>query len=170
MSNPSRREPLAHTLMFWTLTGMAVAAAVPCFLVPPIDAYMTLLAAEQRAQANVQHLEGLIAKQVSLQDALRTDPQVNVRLAQRELAYRPLGEMMYIEQSRTPTPPKPIALTGGAAELQPPGWMMKLYPQHWAKIYRRQGTRYVVLSMSILLIIFALVGYGERPAPVPMAG
>ncbi len=169
MSNPSRREPLAHTLMFWTLTGMAVAAAVPCFLVPPIDAYMTLLAAEQRAQTNVQHLEALIAKQASLQEALRTDPQVNVRLAQRELAYRPLGEMMYIEQSLSPTPPKTTGLTGGAAELQPPGWMMKLYPQHWAKIYRRQGTRYVVLSMSILLIIFALVGYGERPASVPMA-
>lgn len=170
MSNPSRREPLAHTLMFWTLTGMAVVAAVPCFLVPPIDAYMKLLAAEQRAQANVQHLEGLIAKQVSLEEALRTDPQVNVRLAQRELAYRPLGEMMYIEQFHTPTPPKPTGLTGGAAELSPPGWMMKLYPQHWAKIYRRQGTRYVVLTMSVLLIVFALVGYGERPASVPMAG
>ena len=167
MSNPSRREPLAHMLMFWTLAGMASVVAVPCFLVPPIDAYVKLLAAEQRAQANVQHLEGLIAKQVSLQEALRTDPQVNVRLAQRELAYRPLGEMMYIEQS--PTPSKPTGLTGGAAELQPPGWMMKLYPQHWAKIYRRQGTRYVVLSMSVLLIIFALVGYGERSASVPMA-
>ena len=87
------REPLAHGLMFWVLATMGVAAAVPCILGPPIETYRALLAIEEHEESVTRRMEARITRQVSLKEALRTDPQVNLRLAQRQLAFRPRGRI-----------------------------------------------------------------------------
>ncbi len=163
MPDRTQRQPLAHTLMFWLLAGMGVIAAVPCFVVLPIEAYKKLLEAEQQEQIAVRRLEEHIAHQAVLQEALRSDPQVNVRLAQRELGYRQLGEVAYLPPPAGAIASQPNRAWAQAAEVELPTWMAKLYPQRWSSIYRRRDTRHVVLFMSLALILFALVAYGRLP-------
>ncbi len=157
-----QREPLAHDLMFWVLATMGVAAAVPCILWPPIQTYRALLAIEQHEESVTQRMEERIARQVSLKEALRTDPQVNVRLAQRQLAYRPLGRLAYLDSSSLDHSPPVLAGVTSADPVELPRWMACFVPQRLASIYTSERTRQIVLAMSLLLIVFALVTYAPR--------
>ena len=156
------REPLAHGLMFWVLATMGVAAAVPCILGPPIETYRALLTIEQHEESVTRRMEARITHQVSLKEALRTDPQVNVRLAQRQLAYRPLGRLAYLDSSGLdyPTPVRAGVTRADPVEL--PRWMAYFVPGCLASIYTGARTRQIVLAMSLSLIVFALVTYAPR--------
>ena len=156
------REPLAHGLMFWVLATMGVAAAVPCILGPPIEAYRGLLAIEQHEESVMRRMEERITRQVSLKEALRTDPQVNVRLAQRQLAYRPLGRLAYLGNSGLDYPTPVVAGVTRADPVELPRWMACFVPRSLASIYTGERTRQVVLVMSLSLIVFALVTYAPR--------
>ncbi len=153
------REPLAHGLMFWVLAMMGVAAAVPCILGPPLETYRALLAIEQHEESVTRRMEERITRQVSLKDALRTDPQVNLRLAQRQLAYRPLGRLAYLASSGLDDPTLVVAGVPRADPVELPRWMACFVPRSLAGIYMREPTRQVVLFMSLSLIVFALVTY-----------
>ncbi len=156
------REPLAHGLMFWVLATMGVVAAVPCILWPPIETYRALLAIEQHEESVTRRMEERIIRQVSLKEALRTDPQVNVRLAQRQLAYCPLGRLAYLDGSGLDYPAPAVAGVTRAEPVELPRWMACFVPRRLASIYSGQRTRQVVLVMSLSLIMFALVTYAPR--------
>ena len=156
------REPLAHSLMFWVLATMGVAAAVPCILGPPIETYRALLAIEQHEESVTQRMEERITRQISFKEALRTDPQVNVRLAQRQLAYRPLGRLAYLASSSLDYPAPAAAEVTRADPVELPRWMACFVPRSLASVYMRERTRQVVLVMSLSLIVFALVTYAPR--------
>ncbi len=156
------REPLAHGLMFWVLATMGVAAAVPCILGPPIETYRALLAIEQHEESVTRRMEERITRQVSLKDALRTDPQVNLRLAQRQLAYRPLGRFAYLDTSALDDAAPSAAEVARADPVELPRWMACFVPRSLASIYMGERTRQVVLVMSLSLIVFALVTYAPR--------
>ncbi len=156
------REPLAHGLMFWVLATMGVAAAVPCILGPPIETYRALLAIEQHEESVTQRMEDRITRQVSLKEALRTDPQVNLRLAQRQLAYRPLGRLAYLDSSGLDHPAPVVAGVMRAEPVELPRWMACFVPRSFASMYTGERTRQVVLAMSLSLIVFALVTYAPR--------
>ena len=156
------REPLAHSLMFWVLATMGVAAAVPCILGPPIETYRALLAIEEHEESVTRRMEARITRQVTLKEALRTDPQVNLRLAQRQLAFRPLGRIAYLASSALD---HPIPVVAGVTRADPvalPRWMACFVPQSFASIYTGERTRQAVLVMSLSLIVFALVTYAPR--------
>ncbi len=156
------REPLAHDLMFWVLATMGVAAAVPCILGPPIETYRALLAIEQHEEFVMRRMEERIIRQVSLKEALRTDPQVNIRLAQRQLAYRPLGRLAYLDGSGLDHAAPALARATPADPVELPRWMACFVPRSLAGIYTGERTRQVVLVMSLSLIVFALVTYAPR--------
>ncbi len=156
------REPLAHGLMFWVLATMGVAAAVPCILGPPIETYRALLAIEQHEESVARRMEERITRQVSLKEALRTDPQVNLRLAQRQLAYRPLGRLASLGNGPLDYPAPAVAGVTHADPVALPRWMACFVPRSLAGIYMRESTRQVVLFMSLSLIVFALVTYAPR--------
>ncbi len=156
------REPLAHGLMFWVLAMMGVGAAVPCILGPPIETYRALLEIEAHEDSVTRRMEERITRQVSLKDALRSDPQVNVRLAQRQLAYRPLGRLAYLDSSG-PDDATPVVVGVTRADpVEVPRWMACFVPRSLASIYTGEYTRQVVLVMSLSLIVFALVTYAPR--------
>ncbi len=156
------REPLAHGLMFWVLATMGVAAAVPCILGPPIETYRALLSIEQHEEFVTHRMEERITRQVSLKEALRTDPQVNFRLAQRQLAYRPLGRLAYLDGSALDYPAPVVAAATRADPVELPRWMACFVPRRLASIYTGALARQVVLAMSLSLIVFALVTYAPR--------
>ena len=156
MSPLTSPKPLAHSLMFWLLAGMGVAAAAPCFLVPPIDSYRQLRELEHRQLARIKHFEELLAHQAELLEALRSDPQVIMRLAQRELNYRQPGKIAFI--SYTPEPSQAAPLEQAPAlgiEQALPNWMTLAYPKYFAVVYQRDKPRKVVLAMSLGMILFA---------------
>ena len=156
------REPLAHRLMFWVLATMGVAAGAPCILGPPIETYRALLAIEQHEESVTRRMEERITRQVSLKEALRTDPQVNFRLAQRQLAYRPLGRLAYLDGSGLAHAAPVVAGVTRADPVKLPRWMACFVPRSLASIYTGERTRQVVLVMSLSLIVFALVTYAPR--------
>ena len=153
------REPLAHGLMFWVLATMGVAAAAPCILGPPIETYRALRAVEQHEESVTRRMEERITRQVSLKEALRTDPQVNIRLAQRQLAYRPLGRLAYLDGSDLDYSIPVAAEVMRADPVELPRWMACFVPRSLASIYTSERTRQIVLVMSLSLIVFALVTY-----------
>ncbi len=156
------REPLAHSLMFCVLATMGVAAAVPCILGPPLETYRALLAIEQHEESVTRRMGERITRQVSLKDALRTDPQVNIRLAQRQLAYRPLGRLAYLDSSGPDDATPVVAEVTRADPVELPRWMACFVPRSLASIYMGERTRQIVLAMSLSLIVFALVTYAPR--------
>ncbi len=145
--------------MFWVLATMGVAAAVPCILGAPIETYRALLAIEKHEEAVTRRMEERITRQVSLNEALRTDPQVNIRLAQRQLAYRPLGRLAYLDSSALDYPTPAVAKVTQADPVELPRWMACFVPRSFASMYTGERTRQVVLAMSLSLIVFALVTY-----------
>ena len=162
MSDCSPREPLAHSLMFWLLAGLGFAAAVPCLVVPPIDAYRGLLAIEAGERAAVERLQRRIDDQGQLQKALRSDPMVNFRLAQRELRYRQPGGVAYLPHLGPARVDQARAQGHAEPEANLPAWMNRLYPHRWSAVYQSPVTRRGVLFLSLSLIVFALATYGGR--------
>lgn len=162
MPGHAGHAPLSHALMFWLLAGMGVATAVPCFVAQPIDAYRRLLQAERREEKTVQRLEDLAARQAALSEGLRRDPQVNIRLAQRELGYRAPGRFAPVAASRDVQPVRETASLDEAMPVELPAWMAQLYPGRFSSVYRDERARYLVLFLSLTLILFALVTYARR--------
>lgn len=163
MSRSTSPEPLAHALMFWLLAGLGLAAAAPCFLVPPIDTYRQLRELEHQQLARIRHFEELLAHQVELLEALRSDPQVNIRLAQRELNYRQPGKIAFVSHAPGPSHEGSIERVPALGAEALPTWMTLAYPDHLAAVYQRNTPRRVVLAMSLGVILFAAICYnGDR--------
>ncbi len=159
MSRSTSPEPLAHALMFWLLASMGIAAAAPCFLVPPIDTYRQLRELEHQQLARIRHFEELLAHQADLLVALRSDPQLNIRLAQRELNYRQPGEIAFVSVATVPRPVDSIERVPALAAEALPDWMTLAYPDHFAALYQRDKPRKAVLAMSLGMILFATMCY-----------
>ncbi len=157
-------QPIAHTVLFWALSALGIAAALPCFLVPPIEAYCGLLQVERREQAITQHLQSLIDRQDRLCEAIRTDPLVNTRLAMRELGRRPAGQQVqYLARGGLQAPPADrAALADLESAPEAPNWIEQLYPARWAMVYRDARSRQIILVLSVLLIVSALQLYTPR--------
>ncbi|HOW72200.1 MAG TPA: septum formation initiator family protein [Phycisphaerae bacterium] len=91
-ARPATYQPPAHPIMFWVLTGLALAIFVPCVLVPMWMDTEQLREEEQAMAAQVAELKDQIARNQARIEALLADPLVNERIARRELNYRPEGE------------------------------------------------------------------------------
>lgn len=161
MSRSTSPEPLAHALMFWLLASMCIAAAAPCFLVPPIDTYRQLRELEHRQLARIKHFEELLAHQTELLEALRSDPQVNIRLAQRELNYRQPGEIVFVSHVPVPSHADSIEQVPALGTEALPNWMTLAYPSHFAVVYQRDKPRKAVLAMSLGMILFAAMCFND---------
>jgi len=153
-------------MMFWLLTAIGVAAAAPCFFVPPSEALLTLRRLETEEQQRLRDLEQLVQRQARWHEALRSEPQVIYRLAQRELSYRIDGEMVSIPEVAIPieqkSPPPAVSLN----EILPP-WLAAVYPRAAVLAYQSERCRFIILGMAMILIMFAITAYSPSPANRP---
>lgn len=174
---PAMHQPPAHPIMFWVLTGLALAIFTPCVLVPMwMDTEM--LREEERAMAaQVGELKSQIARNQARMEALLADPLVNERIARRELNYRAEGEEVirwspYELSTATTarldrTAAEATASTGGldrwvaALSRWLPAWP-------WRDLFGRAPNRSLFLMMSGGLLMAAFVLYtpvfGRMPA------
>jgi hypothetical protein len=146
--------------MFWLLSSLAVTAAAPCLLVPPIEALQQLTAAEGMMQSRIATLEEAVRHQEAMKEALRTDPQLTRRLAMRDLRYGDPGEIRFVStrhavhsdrSARSAAPPPRI-----------PDWVARLHPGRWAVAYRHSLSRHAVLLLALAVLTFAVCTYGPR--------
>ncbi len=169
MSDAGTHQPLSHTVMFWLLSGMALAVAVPCLLVPPMDDLRELRKIETQAQQRVDDLKDQLTRQKDYNEALRRDPLLNARLAQRELGYRSPGALWYVHSSaagssQSAVASHPVASSGTSL----PVWMDRIYPHQWAALYQDSRNRSLILLMSFTVVVCSLLLYRARsPRPEP---
>jgi len=150
-------RPTFNALLFWLLSAAGLLLAIPCLLLPPIEAYRALSQLERYEDAITARLAAKVADQEVLSEALRRDPQVNLRLAQRELSYRPAGHLASV--------PPPSTDPASTAELLPrgsalPRWVLRLYPPWWSRLCKDREFRTVLLLSSVALVVFAAAACG----------
>ncbi|MFQ5490321.1 MAG: hypothetical protein ACE5GE_06320, partial [Phycisphaerae bacterium] len=79
-------------LMFWILTGLACTGFVPCAVLPVWRDYQAVALSERLEGREIEALRASVERQRRRLEAIRTDPAVASRLAQRELAFIRPGE------------------------------------------------------------------------------
>jgi len=157
--------PAGSGLMFWILIGLAVAGFAPCVLLPVWRDYQAAALVVQREEAVVGQMQADVEKQRRAVEALRTDPAVAERLAQRELAYRRTGQRQVtvlgvpvsrVEPAPLP-PPQPVPPPPTLA-----GLLARLPRADYDRIFCEPRTRLVVMLMCGGLAAAALILYGPQ--------
>ncbi len=160
MSDPPVPQQNGHFLMFWLLAGMGAISVVPCFIVPPVEALMTLNDIEHQELQRVRRLEERVSKQTQLSKAIRTDPRVNTRLAQRELNYHAPGRTEFVSLSEPVSVEEPLHVDD-LAQVALPSWIASIYPQRWAAAYRDPRSRHIIEFMALGLIFYAVIAFSK---------
>ncbi len=144
-------------LVFLLLTSMALAALIPCVLLPEWRKYQVLDRAAQVEQHKLADLNREIEEAQAHLDALCSDPGAVARLAQRDLGYRRKGMRSIPVAAVTvpkeagdmfrPTPVAPPAVVRRAVAFLP--------ALDYDRIFCDEETRPIVMLMSIGLIVTA---------------
>lgn len=155
-----------HFLLFWSLAGIGTLVALPCFVVWPIETLQQLRTTEEKQRQQVEQLRQQLDAQSRFAEAMRLDPMVTKRLALRDLGYGVPGHRTVLCQrppyhTQRPSPAEPET---GTPLL--PRWIEAIYPRSVAALYRFGPNRTLLMTMSLSLILFALVVYDPRKAAV----
>lgn len=148
--------------LFWLLTLMGLATFAPCIILPPWRQYQALEMAAQIEQHHLDALQHQVDRERRLLDAIRSDPGVVARLAQRELRFRRVdSQAVHVSVPATrveaeapfvPEPPRPPAVIARAVSVLP--------RFDYDRVFCGDQTRPIVMGMSVALIgaAFALSG------------
>lgn len=157
--------------VFWMLFAMAVIGFAPCVLLPAWRDYQNACLVEQYEQAAMDRMNESLDRQRRLAEALRSDPSVMARAAQRELEYTRPGE-----QRITVVPADPVvdADEMGAAvvpePIPPPApvrWLVRSLPAlDYDAVFCDPSTRAIVILLcgGVLTAAFALFPPHRRGA------
>jgi len=100
--------------VYWSLVLMGLAVFAPAVLLPEWRAYEALLAREQMERDRYELLKSAVDREKRMVDALRSDPAVIGRVAQRELGFQRSGEQVVTIVS---SDQKSAALLAGRREV-----------------------------------------------------
>ncbi len=157
--------------MFWGLLLLAAAGLAPSLLLPEWRQYEALKIAEQIEQAEITALETELARQKRLLDAVRLDPAVVYRLAERDLgiqtepgSYVPVRPVVDGSDAPPPFTPQPV---------EPPPWIAS-FTSHLPDLdydaafcEPRSRNAMIVMSTAVLCVAFSLYGRRREPADDP---
>jgi len=157
--------------VFWLLTGMGLAAFAPCVILPEWRAYQDLRVAEQAEGHRLAALQREVEHQRRMLDAMRGDPAVIARLAQRDLHFRrPNEQTVKVDVPRA----EPAAAEAFVPEpVEPPTViaraLARLPSLDYDRIFCEDESRPIIMALSLSLMIVALVLFGRRAGTVPRA-
>jgi cell division protein FtsB len=174
VNGPSHPHPAAPSderaggALFWVLIALAAAAFAPCVILPAWRDYQSVARVEQQVRADVQRAEGDLERQRRRADALRRDPAVIARVAQRELGYSKPGEVSVALGTTPPsdaaTPP-PVPLD----PVEPPpivaGLVQRLPSLDYDAVFCDGPTRVIIMVLAGGLVLAAFVLYPPRRSP-----
>ena len=173
-------------IVYWLLVTMALAAFVPCIILPEWRKLESVDASYQIEAERVRRFREVVEAERRALEAIRTDPAVIARLARRDLGYRESGERfvpvaVYGEEAANPSvvewlraspehqsdeprfAPEPLAPPRFAASL-----VSRLPQWDYDALFCNDQTRTIIMSLSIALIAIAYALFGRasnhRPA------
>ncbi len=163
----SNRAEKSSPWVFWCLLGLAGAGFLPCIALPAWRDYQALAAAVEIEERPTQALRDSVAKQRRTLEAIRTDPAVASRMAERQLGYlRPHQRQVSLDIPASPirpavyVPPQPVSpppvVASFAAELP---------KANYDNMFCREPTRMILmlLSGSVLVAAFVLFPGSNHP-------
>ena len=162
-TTPAPRQ--GGAFVFWMLVFMGLATFAPCVILPEWRDYQALQAAEQVQQHRLDVLERAVDHKRRLLEAMRSDPAVIARLAQRDLHFhRPDAQIVPVSvPSRSPAPEEPFV----PRPVEPPPLLrraLSVLPEYdYDRVFCDEETRPVVLGMSLALIALAFGLFGRHP-------
>ena len=165
--------------MFWLLVLMGLATFAPCIILPEWRQYQVLEMAAQVEEHRLEVLQRQVDHERRLLDAVRSDPAVISRLAQRELrfqrvdyrAVRVSAPFVGVQGRQGPSciPPSQGGTEGGPFVPEPPqppaiiARAVSLLPDYdYDRVFCDDETRPIVMCMSVGLIGVALGVFGRR--------
>lgn len=150
--------------VFWLLVVMGLGAFALCVLVPEWAQYKALEALEQAARHKLDRLERQVEDQQRLLEAMRSDPAVVARFAQRDLRFRRADER--VVRVAAPIPAEPREPTFFPEPVSPPRvveWVTARLPDcDYEAVFCGEDTRTMLLGMSLGLIGLAVCLFGRR--------
>ncbi len=161
------------SVVFWMLLLMSVAAFAPCILLPEWRELQALKLAEEAESFRVERMQERVDREERLLDAVRSDPVLVARLAQRELGLRvPHENTMPLpgtSRANDTIPNTVVADPGDKVLADIPLRAVKpgaVWPDlMWDRIFFDDRTRPLIMAMSIglALIAFGLFGRNHQP-------
>ena len=173
--------PRSSGSMYWLLLALALAGFLPCVLLPPWRDYQAVALAAQLEERQAAAVRESLQQRRRAIEAIRTDPAVAARLAQRELAYVRLGETQVevpgVEVAAVPVSYEPEPVT----PVQPPaavaGMLGRLPRADYDALFCEEPARTTLTALSggVLVAAFVLCPPRTRrpqtearsPPPVP---
>lgn len=155
---PVHKREFGNGLVFWILVLMAVGAFTPCVLLPEWRTYQALRTAEQAQQHRLDTLQSVVDRDRRLYEAMRSDPAVIARAAQRTLRFRRPGEVSVLLSAPVPGNPAEEQFVPDAV-LAPPllaRGASYLPSYDYDAVFCDDRTRSIVMVMSVTLLIVAL--------------
>lgn len=164
-------EPVSAPFMFWSLVLLGMCGLTPAILLPQWRAYQRSVIAEQHENYLREQMTLAVQRERQMLDALRTDPALIRRIAQRELnllrgniqtiSVDPSWmEHLPLERDEQTFTPRPVDLPDPLRR-----WVALLPDMNYDAVFCEPPTRTLVIAMSIGLICAALLLYG-RPLPL----
>ena len=161
--------------VYWLLVLMGLSTFAPCVILPEWRDYEQLRFAEQAQRHELSALEKRVEDKRRMLDAMRSDPAVIGRFAQRDLSFRRIGERvvhvsvpseasthMATSAPFTPEPVHPPAF------LQPV--LARLPNLDYDAVFCDDETRLIIMVMSVSLIGIAFGLFSGRRNAAPGAG
>jgi hypothetical protein len=153
----------ADGFMFWLLTGLGFALMVPCVLVPEWTAYERTAVAEQYQRYRAERLRTAVDRERRLLEAVRSDPAVVARLAQRDLGLYRRDERAVLvgvgsvdEETAEGFVPRPV---------RPPAIVERIarrWPADLTGVFCDNGTRGTIMALSTGLMVVAFALFGRK--------
>lgn len=168
-------HPISECFFFWALVGMSLAAFVPCILLPEWRSYEMLEIQRQREQHRLDVTRQALDAEKRLLSAIRNDPAVIDRIAQRELKYQRADEQVVrvavaTDGSTVPpdgTSPSVADRSFVPVQVKPPtpvARVVAILPDFdYDRIFCEERSRSFIMCISVALLAVAYALYGRRP-------
>lgn len=160
MPDATTKPPARDTgrgFVFWMLTIMGVAVLAPCVLLPEWRTYEQILETEAAYQERTDALRADLEREQRLLEALRTDPGVVARLAQRDLGFRRTDERA-VEVFALTDDGQPHTATTAAPDATP-AWLDRLLAPlpdlDYDRVFCDDESRPALIAMSVMVLATA---------------
>lgn len=160
VSNSNRGQ----RFVFWSLLTMGFIGFAPCVLLPEWRQYDSLRMAERKEAYRLEQMESLVQRERASYEALRDDPAVLARLAQRDLSFRrldqqdvfvPAGELMDWPGSEDESDAH-LGYDGSGPSIVAM-IVARLPAYNYDAVFCDDRTRSIVMTMSVALIALAFL-------------
>ena len=161
--------------VFWLLVLMGLSTFAPCVILPEWRDYERLRVAEQAQRHELDTLEKRVEDERRMLDAMRGDPAVIGRFAQRDLSFRRIGErVVHVSVPMAASTHMATSVPFAPEPVRPPAFLQPVLSRlpnlDYDAVFCDDETRLIVMVMSVSLIGIAFGLFSGRRTVDPRVG